>query len=486
MLEPSPSERVVRRRTRRDPKPRFAPDISRQLDVVAGCPAALIPKDHLVRGVRALVERLDFSSVEQKYSSLGRHAFAPRHVVGALVYGSLIGLHHSTKLARAMKTDAALRFIAGGHAISEGALRRFRRENRALFEAALAQTIVMANELELINLAEVSVDSVRLRAHASTEAVLTITRSTERLKELASVDVSTLTPEQLQKHQAKIDRHTAGIAQCEALGRTNVVSTNPSSSLMKFPSGASAPGHRVTVTATGATGRLVLDLLITDAPNDYGQLRGAAERVREALKKAAVPVLGPFQLAADAGFSSEADLLFAVANQEWVDVLVAQPPERGLKAKSGEKLFTRSDFVISEDRTATCPAGKKMLGPWAQGPGRVGWKGDGCEQCPLKPRCCTGKSRHLEIRPELESARAVLQDRLAKSEGAYNKRIATIEPVFSMLEDAMQFRRVSSRHEETVRAEITLKFLAYNISRLLAAQRLRRVRVMLIWETAEK
>ena len=57
----------------------------------------------------------------------------------------------------------------------------------------------------------------------------------------------------------------------------------------------------------------------------------------------------------------------------------------------------------------------------------------------------------------------------AKAE--YNKRIATVEPVFSMLEDTMGYRRVSSRHAEGARAEILLKLLAYNLSRLLAAKR---------------
>lgn len=32
----------------------------------------------------------------------------------------------------------------------------------------------------------------------------------------------------------------------------------------------------------------------------------------------------------------------------------------------------------------------------------------------------------------------------------YNRRIATVEPVFSKLESAMGFRRASSRHEGTV------------------------------------
>jgi len=485
MLAPSPQVKAIKRRTRRDPNPRFKPDVSGQLDAIAGCPAVFVDKDHLVCGVLEIVARFDCSEVEKKYSSLGRHGYAPRHVTGALVYGSLLGIHHSTKLARAMKTDAALRLVAGGHAISEGALRRFRRENRALFERALKQTVEMAHELKLVDASQLSVDSVRLRAHASTEAVRTVTRSQKRLEELSKVAVDQLTADELAKHQGKVELHRSAIAQCEALNRTNVVTTNPSASLMKFPNGASGPGHRTTVTATGSSARIVLDLLIDSSANDFGQLQGAAERTRDALKKAGVPVIGPFSLAADAGYFSEADIIFAAANEEWVNVLVRERPEHGLKSKSGEKFFTRADFEVVDAKTARCPAGKAMSGPTKDGAGLV-WKGVGCAECPLKSRCTDRATRQLTIRPEFEKAKQALRARMTApgAEERYNKRIATIEPVFSVLEDAMGFRRVSSRNEEAVRAEITLKFLAYNISRLLAARKLCRVRVMLTWESA--
>jgi Transposase DDE domain len=50
--------------------------------------------------------------------------------------------------------------------------------------------------------------------------------------------------------------------------------------------------------------------------------------------------------------------------------------------------------------------------------------------------------------------------------------MATVEPVFSYLEDAMGFRRVSSRKPSTVTAELLLKLLAHNVSRLLTRGKL--------------
>ena len=54
----------------------------------------------------------------------------------------------------------------------------------------------------------------------------------------------------------------------------------------------------------------------------------------------------------------------------------------------------------------------------------------------------------------------------------YNRRIATVEPAFSSIEDQMGFRRATSRHPVTVEAEMLLNILAHNALRLARAARL--------------
>ena len=75
-------ERVVRRRTRRDPKPRFEPDTAGQLDAIRGFPVWQVRERHVARGVWRIVAQLDLSSIDARYSSLGRHGFQPRRLLG--------------------------------------------------------------------------------------------------------------------------------------------------------------------------------------------------------------------------------------------------------------------------------------------------------------------------------------------------------------------------------------------------------------------
>src|SRR4051794_22113104 len=124
MVDPEPApKRPVRKRLNKAPDPRFRPDVSDLLDPILGCPEAALSANHIARAVKAELAEMDFAAVEAKYSSQGQHGYHPRHVLGALIYGSLVGIHHSTKLAGALRTDLAARLVAGGHAISEGRLR---------------------------------------------------------------------------------------------------------------------------------------------------------------------------------------------------------------------------------------------------------------------------------------------------------------------------------------------------------------------------
>jgi len=480
VLSPPPAERTIRRRTRRDPKPRFKPDITAQLDAVAGCPALQVPDGHLARVVAEFVGGLDYSALEARYSSLGRHGYRPRHVLAVLVYGSLIGLHHSTKLGERLKTDAVLRLLSGGYAISAGKLREFRRNNLALFQQAITATLSHARAAGLLPLDELAVDSMRLRANASTKAVRTVVRSSKRIEELTNVDTSKLSSEERAAHDAKLSKHREALAACEAAGRPNIVLTNESAGLMKFPNGAGMPGHRITAVAAGVQERIVVAVLVDADANDYGKLPGALELARDELTKAGVPQDARIQVAADAGYCSTADLAFAADNRDRVDVLVASN-SAATDPDEPTKYFGREHFKILDDGTAICPAGKPMLGPSAQPDGRTKWRGVDCPRCPLKEQCTPGRQRALYINPELERVRAAMAERMVQpgARERYNQRIATIEPVFSNIQDTMGFRRASSRAAKTILAEIFLKVLAHNISRLAARRRLAVVYVSL-------
>lgn len=478
-LTPSGSAKAPgRRRRRRDPLPHFKPDTTAQLDGASGCPRVSVPPGHLAWAVLEVVEGFDTSALESKYSSLGRHGYHPKSSLAVWLYASLTGVHHATKVARALKTDAALQLVGRGGRHSRATLNRFRQHNAELFGRAIEETVRVARDKGLLDEKDLAIDSVRLRAHASTKVVRTKKRSTERLKELAKLDPEALTEEQRKSRAAKLKKHEEALALCEERGSTNVVLTSPSAGLMKFPSGASAPGHRASVAACGQASRIIVGVLIDADSCDYGKLEPMVDEAKRVLMKAGLPAEAQLQVAADAGYWSEKDLAFAARERERVDVLIAEPDSNERVADDGSRYFGRDRFTIHSDGTAVCPANRPMRGPFTgQAEGRTKWVGDGCSTCPLKPQCTQGKERSLTASPAYDAAREAMRARLAQPGASerYNRRVATVEPVFSGIEDAMGFRRVSSRLPQTVTAEILLKVLAHNVGRLIAAKRLRPV-----------
>lgn len=467
MTHPDRSHRI-HRRGKRYAQPRFKVETTRQLDAVVGCPELAVAKDHLARKVVAVVARFDLSDVESQYSSLGRHGFHPRNVLSVWIYASLVGLHESTKLARALKTDAALRLLSGGHAISEGTLRRFRRENRATFEQLLAQTVQLAKEVGLLKLEELAVDSWRLRADAALAATGTLKRSSSRLAELTKVDEAALDVEQRTRHEKSVAKHRAVVEWCEKEERTSLVRTSPSAGLLKFPYGAAAPGHRVTVTAAGASERIVIAVFLDAAPTDHGHLGPAVEGALATLTSVGVLEGQRPRVFADAGYCSMADLTYAADNAHRVDILV---PDQNAERETG--YFARERFVVVGD-VVTCPAGIKMHGPTKDGGGNVRYLGAACSTCELRPRCTKSERRAIAINPAYEQAKLAMKARMAQPDAleSYKKRLPIIEAVFSNVEDAMGYRRATARVERSIVAEVLLKLLAHNVSRLLSGKSL--------------
>lgn len=469
---PPKAPRVLRRGLR------FHGDKSKQLNTLTGSPDLVVPDKHLVRDIIAFVGLLDLTELRNKHKSLGRTPIDPQFKLTVWLYASLIGLHHASEVARALKTDAALKLAAGGHPLSDTVLKEFRRENGRFLEAANGQVLALAVAERIVDPQALAVDSMRLRADAATASMRTRERSEKRLRELAKVDTGAMSAEDKAAHAVKVAKHEIAVARCEAEGRTGHSVTDSQATLMKFPSGASLPGHRVTVVGSGTAARFIVKVLVDGDPTDFGKLGPAVVGARDALIGAGIPVrqgAPAMQVAADAGYMSQADLKFALDERHAgrIDVVLpeATPPTR-INRATGEPLFGRDEFLFDDTDEVVCPSGRVMYGPYKMPDGGKQWRGRGCETCPLKSACTTGKQRTLAINPVTDQLHQAVRDRLAEPGGRerYNKRIATIEPIFSYLQDAMHFTRASSRLTKTVFAEVHMKALAYNLTRLLAAR----------------
>jgi transposase len=89
-----------------------------------------LPKDHAVYFVLDVVEQLDLSAITdalQAKDHRGTRPFAPRMMVGLLLYGYCTGVCSSRRLERASHEDIGFRVLCGGTHPDHSAICSFRQ-----------------------------------------------------------------------------------------------------------------------------------------------------------------------------------------------------------------------------------------------------------------------------------------------------------------------------------------------------------------------
>lgn len=72
----------------------------------------LIPRDHLVRVVNQVVERLDISSIINQYEGGGASAYHPKMLIKVLLYGYAVKIYTGRKIAKALAQDVTFMWLA--------------------------------------------------------------------------------------------------------------------------------------------------------------------------------------------------------------------------------------------------------------------------------------------------------------------------------------------------------------------------------------
>lgn len=94
--------------------PNFIPYNQGQLMLLPLNIREMIPEDHLVHGVSTIVERLDLSSIYQKYNNDegGRPSYHPLMLVKVLFYAYAVGIRSSRKMAARLESDVFFMYLA--------------------------------------------------------------------------------------------------------------------------------------------------------------------------------------------------------------------------------------------------------------------------------------------------------------------------------------------------------------------------------------
>jgi transposase len=126
-----------------------------------------LPADHLARFIVAVIALLDLSAIYAQYALVGGEAYAPEILLGLLFYGYTTGVFSSRKIEKATYESIAFRFIAGGLHPDHDTIANFRKTFLVEITDLFVQVLVIAHEMGLLKLGNISLDGSKIHADAS-------------------------------------------------------------------------------------------------------------------------------------------------------------------------------------------------------------------------------------------------------------------------------------------------------------------------------
>jgi transposase len=126
-----------------------------------------LPADDVAHFVVAAVERVPLGAFAVRSIGGGKAQYHPRLLLALLIYAYANGIFSSRRIERATHRDLGVRYVAANLHPDHDTIAAFRRANRAAFEAAFLQVLLLARESGLLRLGTVAIDGTKLDANAS-------------------------------------------------------------------------------------------------------------------------------------------------------------------------------------------------------------------------------------------------------------------------------------------------------------------------------
>jgi len=474
--------------------------------------------------LRSFLATLDYADLVASYEPKGRQPYAPWAMLGIFLYGLFKGVTSLRDLEALARTDLGCMWVSGGICPDHSVLGRFLVRHQAVLTDAFFEqittrilretsggvaclaidgTIIQAAASRLRTLKREAAKAAAERAIAEARAAGCEQEAVELERVLAGAEPNAEPdaepdeddlpgdehpgedqpapsdeqdrPTPSQRRDAKRRRATveaAAVAEERAARRRSkgrdadsvrVSPTEPEAVNLKHKDGSVAPGYGVSIAANEQRIIVAKDAHTTSESEQVGGLLDQAERVGDA------PVE---QALADAGYHNGHVASLAVERD--IDLLC--PPDsaaRGRKS-TGKGKFVKAEFDYDEDDDCyRCPAGHSLR-PVERYKGNetnkpyVLYGTKACASCPLRDRCTTAKlGRRITRYPddEVKDALRAVMAQPAAQEAYRHRRIAMVEPPFSVLryrQGATRFRR---RGLGGVRLELSLHAMAYNLRR---------------------
>jgi transposase len=444
-----------------------------------------LPSSNDVRVFAEMMDYLDYSALESRYSDLGCRAYPPNVMAKIMAYAYSKGVRSSRRIEELLSIDVRFIWLSGGLKPDHNTIARFRKDGGNELRGLFEESVKLCMRAGLVFLNSVSTDGSKFVAASSKKRIY----SKERLeREMASVDRILQEAEDIDQREDELygsgngreipkELRDAKVRKeklqkiAEELKQTkskNVVASEPESRVMKTRGNGKCPAYNLQA-SVDAENQVIVAMELTSDETDAAYLPKMVEQVE--INTGVAPDIS----LADSGYCDEETLKWIEqSNHDTLMPIKEQPQE----AKRTD-LFASKCFIHDDERNALiCPAGRDLLlrGQYKLSSGTYNqYAANGCRSCSLHDQCCGKKANRRINVSVVADIRQDMRDRLQTNEGKklYSLRKQTVEPVFGQMKANKGFGRLLLHGYSGAVAETALMCLVHNIGKCSSSARRR-------------
>lgn len=462
-----------------------------QLHLLPSCLEDYVAEGHIARLVYEVVEGLDTSVIEDRYSELGQNTYHPKILLKLLFYGYATGVRSGRKIAARCETDTAYMYLAELYRPDFRTINDFRKNHLSLIEGYFVEIVRICKDLGMVKVGEIVIDGSKMKANAAPrrskdkvgyEAWLEKIEGEikEILKEADRVDAKEddlygeqrgdELPKEIQTKITLREKIKEVLSQWKGEGREKVNLSDPDSRFMQERKGVITPSYNCQV-AVGE-GQVIVGADVVVEENDRQQLIPMVEEAEAILDEEVKEVI------ADSGYASYDNYEY-LSTHEKTGYLPDQYFEKVKHGAYGrpENKYHKANFRYDAEKDLyVCPEGKGLRFYKERDTDegvvpRKQWiyKGSDCLGCSVAAQCTKAKYRTI-AREKREELQEEMRQRLLSEEGRekYKKRLYTVEPIFGHLKFNLGYKSFLLRTIEKVRGEFKLMCIGYNLRKIFS------------------
>ena len=483
----------------------------------------LVPENHMVRVVDAVIDRLDISDILSTYRGGGNSAFNPKMMLKVLVFAYLSNVYSSRRIEELLKRDIYFMWLAGMKRPDFRTINYYRGKRlKEGFDTVFTQVVRLLHEEGFVSLKVQYIDGTKIesvankytfvwrgsvekydaRLKAKTEALLRqieqnhaiedkenpvpeeltaeeVTKRVERIKE--KVDADNLGKEERkalkQIETDSVPRMNRYREQLETMGSRNSYSkTDPDATFMRMKedamlNGQLKPGYNVQISTEN---QFITNFGIYQRPTDTLTMISYLEsfKARYGMQSE--------EIVADSGYGSEENYEYMFSNgmTPYVKYNMFHVEQR--RGYRNNPFRVSNLFYNPDDDFYVCPMGQKLkfirqekryTASGYQQTVSV-YRAGRCEGCPLRGQCHKSKrDRQIEVNHTLDDYKARARELLTSEQGIKHRSNRPIEPeaVFGQIKECGRFRRLRLKGLTGAKIDFGLKALAHNLRKLAQA-----------------